>query len=619
MLPKGEAATRLEQATRASYGKLGEAVVRRNLEAIRRAPEHLARVEVPAAASTERRRPPTVSPDAPDFVTTVTAAMIRGDGDALPVSALPEDGTWPLGTARFEKRNIAQEVPEWDPDICIQCGKCVMVCPHSVIRSKVVDEAELADAPEGFQAVPAKWREFGDDDRYTLQIAVEDCTGCALCVEVCPVKDKSRSGHKAIDMVPQAPLREQGREHWAYFRELPDVNRFDGLAFTNVKNVQLLEPLFEFSGACAGCGETPYVRLVSQLYGDRSVIANATGCSSIYGGNLPTTPWSANRRGFGPAWSNSLFEDNAEFGVGMRFALDAQRDRARALLRAALAGESTALAEAVPPELAAQRDRIAELKTALTPVDDSLARDLLSLADTLARTDVWILGGDGWAYDIGYGGLDHVLASGRDVNVLVLDTQVYSNTGGQASKATPVGAVAKFASGGKRTAKKDLGRMAMGYGNVYVAQIAMGANDGQTLKALREAESWAGPSLIIAYSHCIAHGIDMRKGLDQQKAATQSGAWPLWRYDPRRELEGLNPFQLDSRAPKIPLRTYALAENRYRLLHATAPDDAERILDEAQAHVEARWAELERLAEPWPKPGAPSAGPPAPDAKGVTS
>ncbi len=637
VLPKGEAATRLEQATRASYGKLGEAVVRRNLEAIRRAPEHLARVEVPAAASTERRRPPTVSPDAPDFVTTVTAAMIRGDGDALPVSALPEDGTWPLGTARFEKRNIAQEVPEWDPDICIQCGKCVMVCPHSVIRSKVVDEADLADAPEGFQAVPAKWREFGDDDRYTLQIAVEDCTGCALCVEVCPVKDKSRSGHKAIDMVPQAPLREQGREHWAYFRELPDVNRFDGLAFTNVKNVQLLEPLFEFSGACAGCGETPYVRLVSQLYGDRSVIANATGCSSIYGGNLPTTPWSANRRGFGPAWSNSLFEDNAEFGVGMRFALDAQRDRARALLRAALAGESTALAEAVPPELAealletddadmldervlaAQRDRIAELKTALTPVDDSLARDLLSLADTLARTDVWILGGDGWAYDIGYGGLDHVLASGRDVNVLVLDTQVYSNTGGQASKATPVGAVAKFASGGKRTAKKDLGRMAMGYGNVYVAQIAMGANDGQTLKALREAESWAGPSLIIAYSHCIAHGIDMRKGLDQQKAATQSGAWPLWRYDPRRELEGLNPFQLDSRAPKIPLRTYALAENRYRLLHATAPDDAERILDEAQAHVEARWAELERLAEPWPKPGAPSAGPPAPDAKGVTS
>ncbi|MDZ7799824.1 MAG: 4Fe-4S double cluster binding domain-containing protein [Trueperaceae bacterium] len=527
--------------------------------------------------------------------------MLEDRGDELPVSALPEDGTWPVGTARFEKRNLAQEIPVWDPDICIQCGKCVLVCPHSTIRATLAPTEALEEAPDGFLHAAPRFKDAGDV-RYTLQVAVEDCTGCTLCAEVCPAKDKSEVGRKALMMEPQLPRREQGRKDWDFFLSLPQVPRHDGMAFKDVKSVQLLEPLFEFSGACSGCGETPYVKLLSQLFGDRSVIANATGCSSIYGGNLPTTPWTKNAEGRGPAWSNSLFEDNAEFGMGMRMAIDAQAAHARRLLGdpelglGELAESLDAAAGADEASLARQRELVRELKSKLAGRDDPVARDLHALADALVRTDVWIVGGDGWAYDIGYGGLDHVLASGKDVNVLVLDTEVYSNTGGQASKATGLGAVAKFASGGKRTPKKDLGRMAMSYGHVYVAQIAMGANDGQTVRALLEAEAYPGPSLVIAYSHCIAHGIDMSKGMEQQKLATTSGYWPLFRYDPRRAEEGANPLKLDSRPPKIPFREYALKENRYRMLRMTAPDEAEALLDAAQDAVDERWAALERMA-----------------------
>ncbi len=606
VLPRDEAMERVRDAIRASYGSRGEAVVRRNLAAVEAAPGRLQRIEIPTDGPRGAPKPPAVSGDVPAFVREVTSVLLEDRGDDLPVSAMPEDGTWPVGTAKYEKRNLAQEIPVWDPELCIQCGKCVMVCPHSTIRATLAPTEAFADAPEGFQHAAPRFKDVGDQ-RFTLQVAVEDCTGCTLCAEVCPAKDKSEAGRKALMMEPQAPRREKGRRDWDFFLDLPHVPRHDGLAFTNVKNVQLLEPLFEFSGACAGCGETPYVRLVSQLFGDRSVIANATGCSSIYGGNLPTTPWTTNAQGFGPAWSNSLFEDNAEFGMGMRLALDAQRSRAERLLH----DPSLGVADLVPAfeaaaggseaAVARQRELVADLKKRLEGRDDPLARDLAAVADALVRTDVWIIGGDGWAYDIGYGGLDHVLASGADVNVLVLDTEVYSNTGGQASKATGLGAVAKFASGGKRSPKKDLAGMLMSYGDIYVAQVAMGANDGQTVKALLEAESYPGPSIVIAYSHCIAHGIDMAKGLEQQKKASLSGYWPLFRYDPRRVLEGKNPFQLDSRPPKIPFRDYALQENRYRLLRLTAPDEADALLDEAQRAIHTHWADLERMAaEPAP-------------------
>ncbi|GIV77592.1 pyruvate:ferredoxin (flavodoxin) oxidoreductase [Litorilinea aerophila] len=606
VLPREEAIAQIKQAIRKTYGKRGEVIVRKNFAAVDAALAHLHQVSVPDRATSTIEMPPVVPEEAPQFVKTVTAPMLAGEGDLLPVSALPVDGTYPSATTRWEKRNIALEVPVWDPDICIQCGKCVLVCPHAVIRSKVVDESELANAPEGFLSADARWRELAGK-KYTLQVAVEDCTGCSLCVEVCPAKDKRAVGRKAINMEPQLPLREQGRRHWDFFLQLPEQPHVDTLRFNNVKNVQLLQPLFEFSGACAGCGETPYLKLMSQLFGDRTIIANATGCSSIYGGNLPTTPWAVNREGRGPAWSNSLFEDNAEFGLGMRLTLDKQAEyaaelvqRLRHVIGDELADGLLQSEQADEAEIQAQRARVEVLKQKLTGLTDgplaAEARDLLSLADKLVRKSVWIVGGDGWAYDIGYGGLDHVLASGRNVNILVLDTEVYSNTGGQSSKATPLGAVAKFAAGGKATAKKDLGLMAMSYGNVYVAQVAMGANDAHTVRAFLEAESYPGPSLIIAYSHCIAHGINMAKGMEQQRLATESGYWPLYRYDPRRKAEGKNPLQLDSKAPRIPLKDYAYNENRYRMLTQTDPEAAERLLQAAQEAVWERWRRYEELA-----------------------
>ncbi|MCX8025992.1 MAG: 4Fe-4S binding protein, partial [Thermanaerothrix sp.] len=478
--------------------------------------------------------------------------MMIFEGDRLPVSKLPVDGTFPTGTAKWEKRNIALEIPVWDPEVCIQCGKCVMVCPHAVIRQKVYDPKYLENAPATFKYTDARFKEF-PGMKYTLQVAPEDCTGCALCVEACPAKNKSQVGLKAINMAPQPPLREQERINWEFFLSLPEVDR-TAISVSTVKNSQLLEPLFEFSGACAGCGETPYLKLMSQLFGDRVVIANATGCSSIYGGNLPTTPWTYNREGRGPAWSNSLFEDNAEFGLGMRLTIDKQTEFARELLQSLASQVGESLVDAIlnadqrsEAGIREQRQRVALLKERLAGINDLRARLLMDVADFLVRKSVWIVGGDGWAYDIGYGGLDHVLASGRDVNILVLDTEVYSNTGGQASKATPRAAVAKFAANGKGLPKKDLGLIAMTYGYVYVAKVAMGANDQHTLKAFLEADAYEGPSLIIAYSHCIAHGIDMRKGLDQQKRAVQSGVWPVFRYNPLLAEEGKNPLQLDSR------------------------------------------------------------------------
>jgi pyruvate-ferredoxin/flavodoxin oxidoreductase len=561
---------------------------------------------VPYAVTATSGPRPHVPATTPAFVRAVTARAIAGEGDRLPVSAFPVDGTYPSGTARWEKRNIALEIPVWDEALCIQCGKCVLVCPHAVIRAKVYPPALLAEAPATFKSAPARWREFGDA-RYTLQIAPEDCTGCALCVEVCPAKSKSEVRHRAIDMAPQPPLREAEARNWAFFLGLPQADRHQ-LNPGQVKDVQLLEPLFEFSGACAGCGETPYLKLVSQLFGDRALIANATGCSSIYGGSQPTTPWTFNRDGRGPAWANSLFEDNAEFGLGMRVALDAQATYARDLLfrlRGSLGDLARELVEAdqsTEAGIDAQRDRVVRLKALLN--GGSLeARELASVADVLVKKSVWIVGGDGWGYDIGYGGLDHVIASGQSVNVLLLDTEVYSNTGGQMSKSTPRAAVAKFAAGGKSTAKKDIARMVMTYGNAYVATVAMGASDSQTLRAFREAEAFDGPSLIIAYSHCIAHGYDLRHGMDQQKAAVLSGHWPLFRYDPRLLREGKNPLQLDSKAPSLPLEKYVYNETRYTMLAHSDPAAARRLLAHAHADVLDRW----RFYEHWASMPAPAA------------
>lgn len=606
VLPRDEAIAQIKKAIQKTYAKRGEAVVQRNFAAVDAALAHLYPVEIPAGreeTTTEIGIPPAVPENAPDFVRQVTGEIIAGRGDLLPVSALPVDGTYPTGTAQWEKRNIALEAPIWEPDLCIQCGKCVLVCPHAVIRAKVVAEPALTDAPPTFKSMPAKFKEM-PDQRYTIQVSVEDCTGCTLCVEVCPAKDKSNVSRKALNMAPQRPLRDTEVPNWDFFLNLPETPRDGSLHFNSIKNVQLLQPLFEFSGACSGCGETPYLKLLSQLYGDRAVIANATGCSSIYGGNLPTTPWTKNREGRGPAWSNSLFEDNAEFGLGMRLSLTHQTAYARRLvteLRDRIGRElADALLEAADSSaeevLAAQRERMAALRTLLTDDPDPRARDLAGLADALVKRSVWIVGGDGWAYDIGYGGLDHVLASGYNVNVLVLDTEVYSNTGGQASKATARGAVAKFASGGKPRPKKDLGRMAMSYGNVYVAQVAMGASDQQVVKAFLEAEAYDGPSLIIAYSHCIAHGIDMAKGLNQQKLAVESGYWPLYRYHPGLAGEGKNPFHLDCKAPSIPLQDYIYTEGRYRILQQSDPQHAASLLKQAQADVHERWNAYVKMA-----------------------
>ncbi len=612
VLPRDEAIAQIKYAIRKTYGKRGEAVVQKNYAAVDQALANLFEVKVPDQATSAIEMPPIVPAEAPEFVQKVTARMIAGKGDLLPVSAFPVDGTYPSGTTQWEKRNIALEVPVWEPDLCIQCGKCVLVCPHAVIRAKTYDASFLANAPETFKSTDARWRELAGK-KYTIQVAVEDCTGCRLCVETCPVKDKKQVGRKAINMAPQLPLREQERRNWQFFLSLPEEPRYDGLKFNNVKNVQLLQPLFEFSGACAGCGETPYLKLLSQLFGDRTIIANATGCSSIYGGNLPTTPWTYNREGRGPAWSNSLFEDNAEFGLGMRLTLDKQGEYARELVQRLRDVVGPSLADALLEAdqsdevgVAAQRQRVAELKARLAALQNQEAvsiqnrkseiQNLLALADMLVRKSVWIVGGDGWAYDIGYGGLDHVLATGRNVNLLVLDTEVYSNTGGQASKATPLGAVARFAAGGKPVPKKDLGMMAMNYGNVYVAQVAMGANDAHTIRAFLEAEAYNGPSLIIAYSHCIAHGIDMAKGLNQQKLAVESGYWILYRYNPMLKAQGKNPLQLDSKGPQIPLKEYVYNETRYRALEQSNPEVAARLLDAAQEEVNERWRKYQYLA-----------------------
>ncbi|MGB8322920.1 MAG: pyruvate:ferredoxin (flavodoxin) oxidoreductase [Candidatus Acidiferrum sp.] len=594
VLPREEAILAIKKAIHDTYGKRGDAVVQKNYAAVDQALAHLHEVKVPNHVSATFDMLPAVSPRAPEFVKNVLGTLITGNGDLLPVSAMPIDGTFPTGTAMWEKRNIAKEIPVWDEELCIQCGKCVLVCPHAVIRAKVYDSTLLDRAPATFKSSKPRWREF-ETLRYSLQVSPEDCTGCRLCVEICPAKSKSEVKHKAINMVEQAPLREPESLNWDFFLSLPEIDR-NRLSHSQVKDSQLLEPLFEFSGACSGCGETPYIKLLTQLFGDRLLIANATGCSSIYGGNLPTTPYTKNRDGRGPTWSNSLFEDNAEFGLGMRLAVDQQAQYARELLTRCNGSIGEVLVKGLleadqskEEGIGAQRKRVLELKKKLLNLNTPEALALLSLADCLVRKSVWLLGGDGWAYDIGFGGLDHVLGSGRNVNVLVLDTEVYSNTGGQMSKATPRGAVAKFATGGKHTGKKDLAMEAVSYGYVYVARVAMGANDTHTVKALMEAEAHDGPSLIIAYSHCIAHGYDMSQGLDQQKKAVLSGYWPLMRYNPGLRLQGKNPFQLDSKAPSIPLKQYAYQEARYTMLVRSDPAAAKELLKMAQDDVERQW------------------------------
>jgi pyruvate-ferredoxin/flavodoxin oxidoreductase len=601
VLPREEAIAAIKYTIKKTYGKRGESVVEKNNAAVDAALDHLHEVKVPEAVTSLFDLRPYVPAAAPDFVQRVTAKIIAGEGDDLPVSSMPIDGTFPSATAQWERRNIALEIPEWDQDLCIQCGKCVLVCPHSVIRAKVYDDSYLGGAPATFKAVPARWKDM-KDRKYTLQVAPEDCTGCTLCVQVCPAKSKSEVKHRAINMVAQPPLRESEAANWEFFLNLPETGR-EALSPAQVKDVQLLRPLFEFSGACSGCGETPYIKLMTQLFGDRALIANATGCSSIYGGNLPTTPYCTNGEGRGPAWSNSLFEDNAEFGLGMRLAVDKQNEYARELVWRLGFHIGEELAQAIlsadqssEPGIFAQRERVRLLKDKLADLKTVEGRDLLSLADSLVKKSVWILGGDGWAYDIGYGGLDHVLASGRNVNVLVLDTEVYSNTGGQASKSTPRGAVAKFAAGGKPVGKKDLAMMAVSYGSVYVARVAMGSSDMHTVKAFLEAEAFHGPSLIIAYSHCIAHGYDLAYGLDQQKAAVNSGYWPLFRYNPDLVAQNKNPFQLDSRAPSIGLKEYIYNETRYTMLAKSNPEEAKRLLELAKEDVAAHWKLYDYLA-----------------------
>jgi pyruvate-ferredoxin/flavodoxin oxidoreductase len=601
VLPKDEAIEQIKKSIKKTYGKRGEAVVQQNYDAVDATLSHLSEVKVPAAVSSKQKRHKAVSDHAPAFVKNVLGPIMIFDGDNLPVSAMPIDGTFPSGTSQWEKRNIALEIPVWEPSICIQCGKCAFVCPHATIRLKVYPGKELSNAPETFKSTDAKFKEL-PGTKFTIQIAPEDCTGCGLCIETCPAKDKTQVGRKAINLADQLPLRETENKNWEFFLELPEVDR-TAIAPTTVKNSQLYQPLFEFSGACSGCGETPYIKLLSQLFGDRSIIANATGCSSIYGGNLPTTPWAFNKEGRGPAWANSLFEDNAEFGLGFRLTIDKQLEYANELLPlfASTVGEglvSTLLNADQTTEtgIVAQRERVALLRQRLQKEKDPRAGALLNIADVLVKKSVWIVGGDGWAYDIGFGGLDHVLASGRNVNLLVLDTEVYSNTGGQASKSTPRAAVAKFASNGKGLPKKDLGMIAMAYGYVYVARVAMGANDQQTLRAFLEAEAYEGPSLILAYSHCIAHGIDMRKGLDQQRLAVQCGIWPLYRYNPGLVDAGKNPLIIDSREPSVPVEDYAYNETRYRMLLQSDEPRAELLMRAARNDVTKRWELYKSLA-----------------------
>jgi pyruvate-ferredoxin/flavodoxin oxidoreductase len=601
VLPREQAITAIKDSIQKSYAKKGPEIVQMNLNAVDQTLAHLFQVTIPDQVTP---RPPierSVLAESPAFVRDVLAKMIAGRGDELPVSALPVDGTFPTSTSRWEKRNLAQEVPVWDSDICIQCGKCVLVCPHAVIRSKVYEPSFLQSAPPSFKSRDARFPEW-KHLRYTLQVSVEDCTGCGICVDVCPVRNKTETRLKAINMRPQAELVEAERQNWEFFSALPDRERRH-LSFENVRATQVAQPLFEFSGACAGCGETPYIKLLTQLFGDRLLVANATGCSSIYGGNLPTTPYAAGIDGYGPAWSNSLFEDAAEFGMGFRVSLDKQREYAAELLqklndrlKSALVQEILTADQKDAAGVFLQRERVAELKGQLLAIDTDDSQQLLTLADTLVRKSVWIIGGDGWGYDIGYGGLDHVLASGCNVKVLLLDTEVYSNTGGQCSKATPLGAVAKFASGGKRSAKKDLGLITMSYGNVYVACVAMGAKDEHTLKSFLEAEAYDGPALIIAYSHCIAHGINMTTAMQNQKAAVQSGQWLLYRYNPELAAKGENPLHLDSAPPKISVADYLKLENRFRMLTKSKPEEAKRLFEQAQRNVKTRWQLYQQLA-----------------------
>ncbi len=602
VLPRDEAIESIKTAIKKTYGSKGEEVVRKNFLAVEQTLANLFEVKVPATVTSSFERPPIVAAEAPAFVHDVVAPILAARGDSLPVSAFPVDGTFPTGTCQWEKRNIALEIPAWDPEVCIQCGKCALVCPHASIRIKAYDMKITAKAPATYKWMPAKGSEFVEGMAYTVQVAPEDCTGCGLCVDVCPAKNKKETRLKALNMVPQIPVRATERENYKYFLDLPEYDR-RLVRMSSIKANQLLQPLFEYSGACSGCGETPYVKLVTQLFGDRTIIANATGCSSIYGGNLPTTPYTVNKEGRGPAWCNSLFEDNAEFGLGFRLTIDKHTEMARELVTRLASGIGDELTSALltadqsdETGIHDQRERVAVLRKKLAGIKTPEARNLESLADYLIKKCVWIIGGDGWAYDIGYGGLDHVIASGRNVNLLVLDTEVYSNTGGQMSKSTPRAAVAKFAAGGKQVAKKDLGLHAINYGSVYVATVAMGANDAQTVKAFLEAESYDGPSIIIAYSHCIAHGINMTLGMQNQKAAVNCGYWPLYRYDPRLTSEGKNPLVLDSKAPKIPLKEYAYNETRYKMLALSQPEEAKRLLELAQKDVVNRFQFYQQLA-----------------------
>lgn len=602
VLPREEAIEAIKHSIKKSYGSKGEEVVKKNYKAVEETLANLFEVKIPSVASSEIQRPPAVPLEAPEFVQNFTARIIAGEGDSLPVSAFAPDGTFPTGTAQWEKRNIALEIPSWDPSVCIQCGKCSISCPHAAIRIKAYDAKLVEKAPPTFKWMQAKGTDFLPGMLYTVQVAPEDCTGCGVCVEMCPARNKQVAKRKAINMASQPPIRLAERENFKFFLDLPEYDR-RLVRLGAVKNNQLLQPLFEFSGACSGCGETPYIKLLTQLFGDRTLIANATGCSSIYGGNLPTTPYTTNKDGRGPAWSNSLFEDNAEFGLGFRLTVDQHTEIAKALVNqlAPQIGDTlvTELLNAEQVDEAGiyeQRERVLALKDRLKGIQSEESKNLISVADYLVKKCVWIVGGDGWAYDIGYGGLDHVLASGRNVNILVLDSEVYSNTGGQMSKSTPRAAVAKFAAGGKPASKKDLGLHAINYGSAYVATVAMGANDVQTIRAFLEAESFNGPSIIIAYSHCIAHGIDMTRGMQQQKAAVNSGHWLLYRYDPRLSEQGKNPLLLDSGDPTISLKDYAYSETRYKMLTLSKPEEAKRLLQMAQNDIMARHQFYKQLA-----------------------